>query len=182
MKVQLLTIAYRNTTPLHHCCCPQIDMHSIRDLEQKSQIPWQSNRNFTMWIYFKSWRSIEVHVDYLRILSPGASFIKPDQLQSEHGWVITYFSNFNICTIEVWKWINNFISHLTGHIDVKFIRVNKRGLRSRYLPLGLNPMIMILNQCFKCFNPNLKTCGLAGWKFSKEIVLNVRFVVKYKGR
>ena len=33
-------------------------------------------------------------------------------------WVdITYpFPNFNGCTIEVWEWINNFISHITGHV------------------------------------------------------------------
>ena len=30
---------------------------------------------------------------------------------------ITYpFPNFNSCTIEVWEWICNFISHFTGHV------------------------------------------------------------------
>ena len=30
---------------------------------------------------------------------------------------ITYpFPNFNDCTVEVWEWISNFVSHLTVHV------------------------------------------------------------------
>ena len=43
------------------------------------------------------------------------------------------FPNFSSCTIEVWEWISNFISHFTGHVitypcwDLKLKHVSKRG-------------------------------------------------------
>ena len=30
--------------------------------------------------------------------------------------IIYPFPNFNGCTVEVWKWISNFISHFAGHV------------------------------------------------------------------
>ena len=50
--------------------------------------------------------------------------------------VITYpFPHFKGCTVEVWKWTNNFMPHITWHIiylsmmGLKLIHVSKRGPR-----------------------------------------------------
>ena len=62
-------------------------------------------------------------------VTTGASFTNTDYLQSQHPtwisnhmqskmWdVISYpFPNFNCCTVEVWKWITNFISHFVKDV------------------------------------------------------------------
>ena len=77
------------------------------------------------------------------------------------------------CTVEVWKWISNFISQFTGHMstypcwDLKLIHVSKRGPRHAILcvyswlwnwPWGLPP-IEHIPQCTSPISHNAPFCN-----------------------
>ena len=66
----------------------------------------------------KSQSSISLHSSLLRrfmLIPAWVSKYIPQKVEDE---ITNPFSNFNDTTVDVWKWIGNFIPHFTVHVIV----------------------------------------------------------------